>query len=428
MHMRLSYMIHTRNPTRCSKRRYEITKAYKERALQLHPDKCKLPGGEDAFKKLHNAYISLVDDLTADPDNYSTDLWPTFATDALIRAAHLYRQGKLKRWKEVAGYIRCDIGIVYGWKQCRDRWYLSRVQERYQKMFPNHLNRKKGNARTMTRNGRYDIFTVPLFQNDLHGEHGTLMQCLAQLLRSILQNKRTGNAIDTLLTSAHEKFSGLYNGLNRCPLQSTYLENLCTKAEIRVAQYYENAVSCAHLCNSCLAPFQWFGDGTDSTKCTNCGALDARFRPEKKDRAGPKRGNIPYYPIEHLNPITAMMLLLNEPILLRRFIAWYPHIRNGLTSQQNLYQGKRSWFHSSKCRQIYNAVVEYHGEDLGGNALCAILLGHGECIISSFFKIKGNTCVNTDGVAVEKSGGDLTYEMIVGQLISCGPRHPGDTR
>ena len=34
----------------------EIKSAYRKLALQLHPDKCKVPGTEDAFKKVGSAY------------------------------------------------------------------------------------------------------------------------------------------------------------------------------------------------------------------------------------------------------------------------------------------------------------------------------------------------------------------------------------
>jgi curved DNA-binding protein CbpA len=39
----------------------DITKAYRKLALKLHPDKCTLEGGEDAFKKVGNACAVLKD-------------------------------------------------------------------------------------------------------------------------------------------------------------------------------------------------------------------------------------------------------------------------------------------------------------------------------------------------------------------------------
>merc|ERR1719399_1414017 len=38
-----------------------VKKAYKKLALRLHPDKCKAPGAEEAFKKLSKAFQCLTD-------------------------------------------------------------------------------------------------------------------------------------------------------------------------------------------------------------------------------------------------------------------------------------------------------------------------------------------------------------------------------
>ena len=37
----------------------EVTKAYRKLALKLHPDRCKHPAGEEAFKKVGNAFACL---------------------------------------------------------------------------------------------------------------------------------------------------------------------------------------------------------------------------------------------------------------------------------------------------------------------------------------------------------------------------------
>ena len=39
-----------------------IKKAYKRRALLVHPDKCHLPNSEDLFKRLKNAYDLILTD------------------------------------------------------------------------------------------------------------------------------------------------------------------------------------------------------------------------------------------------------------------------------------------------------------------------------------------------------------------------------
>lgn len=39
----------------------QITKAFRKLALKLHPDKCSLPGGDEAFKKVSNAFSVLSD-------------------------------------------------------------------------------------------------------------------------------------------------------------------------------------------------------------------------------------------------------------------------------------------------------------------------------------------------------------------------------
>jgi len=50
-----------------------LTKAYRKLAMKLHPDKCQVPGGDDAFKKVSNAFGVLKDvDQRAHYDRYGS--------------------------------------------------------------------------------------------------------------------------------------------------------------------------------------------------------------------------------------------------------------------------------------------------------------------------------------------------------------------
>lgn len=52
----------------------ELKKAYRKIALQLHPDKCKVAGAEEAFKKVNKAFDALSDgDKRANYDRFGTE-------------------------------------------------------------------------------------------------------------------------------------------------------------------------------------------------------------------------------------------------------------------------------------------------------------------------------------------------------------------
>ncbi|KAK3257886.1 hypothetical protein CYMTET_33042 [Cymbomonas tetramitiformis] len=52
----------------------ELKKAYRKMALQLHPDKCKVAGAEEAFKKVNKAFDALSDgDKRANYDRFGTE-------------------------------------------------------------------------------------------------------------------------------------------------------------------------------------------------------------------------------------------------------------------------------------------------------------------------------------------------------------------